>query len=90
MVNPYVEERIDANSFYRTFSKEVLLDELVWHRDRVSRTITIVEGEGWLLQLDNQLPIELKVGDQYEIPAYTYHRIKRGTSDLKIFIEELL
>lgn len=88
MVNPYVEERISANSFYRIFSKDVLLDELVWHRDRASRVITIIEGEGWLLQLDNQLPIELKVGDKYSIPAYTYHRIKRGTSDLKIFIQE--
>lgn len=90
MVNPYVEERISANSFYRTFNKEVVSEELVWHRDHTTRIITIIEGEGWLLQLDNQLPVEMKIGDIFNIPALTYHRIKRGTTDLKIYIEELL
>lgn len=89
MVNPYVEERINANTFYRIFNKEVVSDELVWHRDRAARVITIIEGEGWLLQLDNQLPVEMKVGDMFNIPAYTYHRIKRGISDLKIMIQEI-
>lgn len=90
MVKPYVEERISANTFYRTFSKEVVSEELIWHRDHYSRVITVIEGEGWLLQLDNQLPIKMKVGDVYEISAYTYHRIKRGESDLKIYVEELI
>ncbi len=90
VVNPYVEERIDANSFYRIFSREVVSEELIWHRDHCSRVITVIEGEGWFLQLDNQLPIEMKIGDVYQIPAHTYHRVKRGVSDLKIYIEELL
>lgn len=89
MVNPYVEERIDANTFYRIFNKEVVSEELVWHRDHSTRVITIIEGEGWLIQLDNQLPVEMKIGDVFNIPAHTYHRIKRGISDLKIMIQEI-
>jgi quercetin dioxygenase-like cupin family protein len=89
VVNPYVEERIDANSFYRIFDKNVVSEELVWHRDHSTRVITIIEGEGWLLQLDNRLPIEIKVGEVYTIPANTYHRVKRGLSDLKIMIQEI-
>ena len=90
VVNPYVEERISANTFYRIFNKEVVNEELVWHRDHSTRVITIIEGEGWYLQLDNQLPIEMKIGDVINIPAYTYHRIKRGITDLKIYVEELI
>ena len=89
VVNPYVEERISANTFYRVFNKEVVSEELVWHRDHSTRVITIIEGEGWLIQLDNQLPVEMRIGDVFNIPAYTYHRIKRGISDLKIMIQEI-
>jgi quercetin dioxygenase-like cupin family protein len=89
VVKPYAEERIDANSFYRIFDKNVVSEELVWHRDHSTRVITVIEGEGWLLQLDNCLPIELKAGEVYNIPAQTYHRIKRGLSDLKILIREI-
>lgn len=89
MVNPYVEERINANTFYRVFNKEVVSEELVWHRDHSTRVITIIEGEGWLLQLDNQLPVEMRIGDVFNIPAHTYHRIKRGMNDLKIMIQEI-
>ena len=89
MVNPYVEERISANTFYRVFNKEVVSEELVWHRDHSTRVITIIEGEGWLIHLDNQLPVEMRIGDVFNIPAYTYHRIKRGISDLKIMIQEI-
>ena len=86
---PYIDEKLNNWSFLRTFDHNVISEELVWHRDRATRVITIIEGEGWLLQLDNQLPVEMKVGDMFNIPAYTYHRIKRGISDLKIMIQEI-
>jgi quercetin dioxygenase-like cupin family protein len=72
----------------RTFSKDVLNEELVWHRDKNNRTVTILEGEGWKFQRDNELPISLSKGDTLEIEAYSYHRIIKGNTDLKIKIEE--
>lgn len=38
--------------------------------------------------MEDSLPIELEEGYTYEIPAYAYHRIKRGTTDLKVHILE--
>jgi hypothetical protein len=47
-----------------------------------------MEGEGWEIQFDDCLPESLEIGKEYVIPAYTFHRIKRGSSDLVIKIEE--
>lgn len=85
MVNPYTDEKE-----FRTFSCNVDDNELVWHRDKTDRIVTVVEGEGWQYQADNDLPIELKEGDTFFIPAMTYHRILKGKSDLKIKIKENL
>jgi quercetin dioxygenase-like cupin family protein len=86
---PYIEENLNNNAFVRTFSKNVLAEELVWHRDEKSRFITVLEGEGWEFQYENSLPSELKIGDRLFIAEKTYHRIKRGKTDLKLKIEEL-
>ena len=37
--------------------------------------------------MDNQLPQTLKSGQTYTIPKGVYHRVKRGTTDLKVKIE---
>lgn len=88
VVNPYRDEKLNNKMFLRTFSKDVLSEELVWHRDKGNRIVEVLEGEGWLIQLDDKLPESLEVGKTYVIPAYTFHRIKRGTTDLKLKIEE--
>jgi hypothetical protein len=86
--NPYTEEVLNSKERIRTFSASVLSDELVWHRDKNTRLVEVLAGDGWMLQMDNCLPVEMSVGDVYEIPARTYHRIKRGTTDLRIRIIE--
>jgi quercetin dioxygenase-like cupin family protein len=87
---PFKQEKLNNNTFIRTFSKDVLSEELVWHRDRENRSVEVLEGEGWEIQLEDRLPKKLEVGQTYIIPAYTFHRVKRGTSDLVLKIEELL
>lgn len=87
---PYKQENLNNGVFLRTFSKDVLSEELVWHRDANDRIVEVLEGENWEIQFENELPQSLNVGEQYEIPAYTYHRIKRGTTDLKVIIQENL
>jgi len=90
VVNPYEQKNLNNDMFLRTFSKDVLSEELVWHRDHNDRIVEVLEGENWEIQFENQLPQTLKVGEEYVIPAYTYHRIKRGTTDLVIKIQENL
>ena len=70
----------------RTFSKDVDPLSLVWHSDKEDRTIVVIEGEGWSIQKDNQLPLELTEGDHIFIREGEVHRVHKGTTDLKIKI----
>ena len=86
---PFTQHEIGENIFIREFSKDVLSEELVWHRDRKNRIIEVIHGKNWQLQLDNQMPVSLVEGLKYEIPANTYHRVKRGTTNLTVKIQEI-
>jgi quercetin dioxygenase-like cupin family protein len=88
-MNPYFDKNLNTREFFRSFSKDVLSEELVWHRDRNNRIVTVLEGEGWEIQFDEELPRKMVVGERFEIPAYTFHRIKRGKTDLKLKIKEV-
>ena len=88
VVSPYIDEKLNNWTFVRTFKHDVLTEELIWHRDRRGRYIEVLEGSGWEIQFDNELPRTLVIGEEIVIPAYTFHRIKRGTDDLKLKIEE--
>jgi quercetin dioxygenase-like cupin family protein len=46
----------------------------------------ILEGKGWQFQRDNELPLELKIGDSIFIPRHQVHRVIKGETDLKIKI----
>jgi quercetin dioxygenase-like cupin family protein len=88
MVNPYTNTPITPTSVIREFSSEVDPMELVWHQDPQDRTIEILEGEGWQLQRDNELPLELKKGDRIFIPEFQIHRVIKGNTNLKIQISK--
>jgi hypothetical protein len=56
------------------------------HRDRETRLVEVIDGNGWQLQLDNELPVEMKKGGKYTIPEGVYHRTIKGEGSLKIKI----
>jgi len=82
---PFKEYSKD-NRLIREFSKDVESGELVWHQDREDREIIIIEGTGWKLQMDNEIPKDMKPGNKYYIPKYTFHRIWKGDSNLVLEI----
>lgn len=84
----YTQEYISHNKFKRVFSSDISESELVWHRDKENRIVEVLEDSEWLFQMDNELPIPLKKGVKLEIPKETFHRVIKGTGDLKILIEE--
>jgi hypothetical protein len=84
---PFKQQRL-GNILLREFSADVNSDELVWHRDREDRVITVVEGLDWFLQIDNQLPALLEVGRQYYIPKNVFHRVLKGPTKLVLEISE--
>lgn len=51
--------------------------ELDWHRDREDRIVSLVSGTGWLIQLDNELPVPIEFSQEHLIPSGTWHRIIR-------------
>ena len=86
---PYIQVE-EEGYIVRQFKETVLDEELVWHRDKCDRIVEVLDGENWEIQFENKLPQSLKIGEEYVIPAYTYHRIKRGTTDLIVRIQENL
>ena len=84
----YSQENITDNKFKRVFSSEVPEKELVWHRDKENRIVEVLEDTDWYFQMDNELPIPLKKGVKFQIPKETFHRVIKGSGDLKILIEE--
>lgn len=72
----------------RTFSEDTNEGDLVWHRDHDDRLIKVLEGNGWQLQYDNELPFVMEQGKTYLINKNVFHRILKGNSNLIIEITE--
>jgi hypothetical protein len=87
-MKPYKDTQTSEDTKIRIFDENIDPIELMWHRDLKSRKVTILEGKGWSYQQEDQLPQTLYPGDHIFIPALEYHRIIKGTTDLKIQIEE--
>ena len=88
-MKPYTDDFVD-NCWIRTFDVcSTDTSEYIWHRDLNSRKITILEGEGWQFQLDNEMPKQINSCDVIFVPKMAYHRLLRGHTNLKIWIEEV-
>ena len=82
MTLPFQETKLSDNEFIRVFSQMTDSGEFMWHRDREDRIIESIGETDWLIQIDNELPKEIK-GEVF-IPMGVYHRVIKGTGDLKI------
>lgn len=84
----YFDLVIKEGRKYRLFRPDVEIEELFWHQDEYDRVVTVVSGKGWSFQKDDELPIELKEGDEIFIPNHTYHRLLKGRDNLVLRIIE--
>ena len=87
MVVPYAQLKHDE-FIIRSFSIDTNDDDLVWHRDESNRIVIPVEGEDWQFQFDNKLPITIQPFNAIVIDKNKYHRIIKGSTNLKIYILE--
>ena len=78
-MNPYTDK-----DNIRKFSSNVDELDLVWHQDKEDRLVEVLEGEGWKFQRDNNVPVDMKIGDRIFIAEGEIHRVIKGTTDLKI------
>ena len=85
---PFIEEQIDDYNFIRTFSKDVDEMDLIWHADKENRIITVLEGNGWKFQFDEELPIKMRKGKTISILKGRLHRVIKGNGILKINLQK--
>jgi quercetin dioxygenase-like cupin family protein len=86
MEKPYSDIILTETEKIRTFTEDIDVGELMWHRDRENRLVEVLDGTNWQVQLDNELPTELKPGSKIYIPEGVYHRVIKGSGDLKVKI----
>ncbi len=74
----------------RTFSgRDIVEEELRWHRDAASRAVGVVSGGGWQLQVEGGMPVDLRPGSIHFVPRGAWHRLLRsGSEDLCVLIRE--
>ncbi len=84
---PFQETKLEDNTFIREFKQDTDSGEFTWHRDREDRIIESLEETDWLIQLDDELP--KKIEGEVFIPMGVYHRVIKGTGDLKIKLNKL-
>jgi hypothetical protein len=85
---PFQETKLSDNEFIREFKQDTDSGEMVWHRDREDRIIESIGETDWLIQIDNELPKVIE-GEVF-IPMGAYHRLIKGTGDLKINLTKLV
>lgn len=85
---PFKETKISESTFIREFTQDTDSGEMVWHRDREDRIIESIDTTDWLIQIDDELP--KKIEGEVFIPMGVYHRLIKGTGDLKIKLQKLV
>ena len=84
---PFQETKLSDNEFIRVFSQDTDSGEYMWHRDFEDRIIESIGETDWMIQIDNELPKQIK--GEILIPMGAYHRLIKGTEDLKIKLKKL-
>ncbi len=84
---PFQETKLEDNTFIREFVQDTDSGEFMWHRDREDRIIEPINETDWLIQLDDELP--KKIEGKIFIPMGVYHRLIKGTDNLKIKLQKL-
>jgi len=78
-VLPFREKIIEETGIYtlvqRNFMSTLIEEELNWHMDAEDREVFVVEGDGWYLQIENELPQLMQKESIFKIPKETWHRI---------------
>lgn len=91
LTKPYLDTKLSDTTKLRMFDPHITnIEDYVWHRDREDRNITVIDGDGWMFQFDNELPFCINKGDEFCISKMVYHRIIPGSTPLRIVIDELV
>ena len=82
---PFTEERFDGY-IIRHFDQKYPEHLFKWHWDNEDILVKVLNDSDWRFQYDNELPINMIVGVDIEIPKGVIHRIIKGTTALSLKI----
>lgn len=80
------DEKVEGDIRERIFSEHTDEMELKWHWDEEDRIVVPIHQTDWMLQMDNELPVDLLEGHEYFIPKGIYHRVIKGNGNLEVKI----
>ena len=83
---PYKDIEIGDDYVIREFDENIDPIELMWHRDNEDRVVEVLNTTDWGFQYDNQLPITLKENVSLKIARHDWHRVIKGTGNLRLKI----
>lgn len=86
---PFEEMKLNESISIRKFSETISEGELVWHRDREPRKITVLEDTNWSIELDGHPPLILEKNEEFFIPRGQYHRVIKGSGPFMVKIEKM-
>ena len=66
-------------------SEDTHQSELIWHKDREDREITVEKSKDWHLQVENEVPVRLERSDLF-YTRYIWHRLLMGKGKLIVEI----
>lgn len=81
---PFEESWISDKISLRSFSPDLIDEELKWHVDMEDRVVEILNDNDWKFQFDDQLPIKME--GAIEIKKGEWHRIIKGSTPLNVKI----
>ena len=84
------DEKFEDGFYVRTFSEDLIEEDLQWHWDKESRIVVCESDTDWLFQYDNQLPIKLQKNKPIYISEGEYHRLIKGTGNLTLKVKKLI
>jgi hypothetical protein len=84
---PFDQIKVDESIYERIFKSNLEDSDLLWHWDEEDRIVTPLHETDWQFQFDNELPIGVK-GD-INIPKGVWHRLIKGSGDLRIKVKKL-
>jgi len=86
-MRPYKDIEVTDSYVIREFDENINPIELLWHRDNEDRIVEVLEaGEGWQIQLDNNLPWDLEPNMSICILRHEWHRVWKGEGKLVLKI----
>jgi quercetin dioxygenase-like cupin family protein len=89
MEKPYTDIEIGLDYVIREFDENIDPIELLWHRDDEQRLVEVLEcGQGWKMQMDDQLPTSLEPGVSIFILRHQWHRVIKGEGKLLVKIHK--